>query len=117
MNPAQTFPDLCTWPPAFRHQGERVFAGKGVIEGHKVREARSLALSVDMIDTIKFHAAPLSQLVRGTESNRQQEPRSIPPQCDTRTKVLGENGWASGSFSQTTLNVSAPYSEWAWRGL
>jgi len=49
MNPPQTFPDLRAWPPAFRHEGERVFACTGVIERHKVREARSLALSIDMI--------------------------------------------------------------------
>jgi hypothetical protein len=108
MNPPQTFPDLRAWPPAFRHEGERVFACPGVIERHKVREARGLALSVDMIDPVKFHAAPLSQLVRGTESNRQQEPRSIPPRCDTRTKVPGENGWASSSFSQKRPDVAAP---------
>jgi len=71
MKSPSTFPDLCAGPPAFRHEVERVFAGKGVIVCHEVGEARSLALSIDMIDPIKFHAAPLSQLVRSTESNRQ----------------------------------------------
>jgi hypothetical protein len=71
MKPPQTFPDLCARPPALRHEGERVFAGKGVIERHKVREARSLTLSVDMIDPVKFHAAPLFSTCDG---HRKQSP-------------------------------------------
>jgi hypothetical protein len=110
MKPPQTFPDLGAWPPALRHECERMFAGKSVIERHKVCEARDLALSVDVIDPVKFHAAPLFSTYEGTESNRQQEPRSIPPQCDTRTRVPGENGWASGSFSQKPRDATFPQS-------
>jgi len=58
MNLPPTFPDLCAGPLAFRHDGERVFAGKGVIERHKGCEARGLAFGVDVKDPVIFHAAP-----------------------------------------------------------
>jgi hypothetical protein len=47
------------------HKGERVFAGSGVIQRHKVGEARGLALRSDVIDPVKFHAAPLFSACQG----------------------------------------------------
>ena len=69
----------------------RVLAGKGIILRPKVGETRGLALSIYMIDTIKFHVAPLSQLVKDTESNgsrnQEQSYRNVPPEprCEVRT--------------------------------
>jgi hypothetical protein len=76
-----------------------VFASKLVVKRHKVGEARSLASRVDMIDPVKFHRHRFSTC----EGHRKQSPvgaKIIPPQCDTRTKMLSVNGGSSGSFNQ-----------------
>ena len=58
MNLPPTVPDLCAGPLAFRHDSERMFAGKGIIERHIGCEAPGLALGVDVKDPVIFHAAP-----------------------------------------------------------
>jgi hypothetical protein len=71
MNPAQTLPDLCAWPPALRHEGDRLFTGHDIAIGCEAVKVRNLALRINMVDTVKFHVAPRFSTC---EEHRKQSP-------------------------------------------
>jgi hypothetical protein len=95
MNLPHAFPEFYSRTFAFRHDGDGLFAGNDIAIGCEVSQARNLALSVDMIDSVKLHSAPLFSACEEHRKQLPAGPGSIPPQCDTRTKVRGGNVRAS----------------------